>query len=117
MGAGAGATRYDLYLGSTPMACDLYKKGYEGLNTARTVPTDGRSISLTLWSLTNGAWLQNSYGFIARARHADEVGWPDPCFRSDRSARYFAGESLRARAKTLSVIGGLSLKLFWLHIR
>lgn len=63
-----GATSYALWVGSNPGAYDLYA-GNEGTGTAKvvTVPTDGRPIYVTLYSLINGAYQQTSAWYSAQA--------------------------------------------------
>lgn len=63
------ATRYYLFIGSTPGAYDLYI-GDQGTATTRTVtglPTDGRPVHVTLYSLINGAYQGSSSVFNARS--------------------------------------------------
>ncbi|HEX8174194.1 MAG TPA: S8 family serine peptidase [Pyrinomonadaceae bacterium] len=63
--AGSGVTDYWLFIGNTPGAYDIYNAD-QGLSLSRTVsnlPTDGRTIYVTLWSLINGAWQSNQYSY------------------------------------------------------
>ncbi|HKS26984.1 MAG TPA: S8 family serine peptidase [Pyrinomonadaceae bacterium] len=63
--AGSGVTDYWLFIGNTPGAYDIYNVD-QGLSLSRTVtnlPTDGRTIYVTLWSLINGAWQYNQYSY------------------------------------------------------
>ncbi len=65
--AGAGATQYALWIGSTPGGYDIYG-GAEGTNLAKTVttlPSDGRPVYVKLWSFLSGAWQGNEYIFNA----------------------------------------------------
>ncbi len=63
---GVGVTQYALWIGSSPGAYDLWASA-DALSTSRTVtlPTDGRKIHLTLWSLIGGAYQGASYLFTA----------------------------------------------------
>ena len=60
------ATQYNLWIGSAPDTYDLYA-GTEGNYLSRTVtlPTDGRTIYVKLWSMVNGAWQSNQYAYTA----------------------------------------------------
>lgn len=58
---GTGVTSYALWVGSAPLGYDLYA-AYENGSTSRTVtvPSDGRPVYVTLWSLIKGAWQQST---------------------------------------------------------
>ena len=64
---GTGATQYSLWIGSTPGGSDLYiaSQGTNQTKTVTTVPTDGRPVYVTLWSLIGGVWKANSYAYTA----------------------------------------------------
>lgn len=55
-----GATNYALWVGSASGAYDIYA-GSEGLSTSKTVsvPTDGRELHFTIWSLIGGKYYPN----------------------------------------------------------
>jgi hypothetical protein len=58
----AGATEYELTLGTTAGASDLYS--YKGTATSTTVPTlpaNGVTLYATLYSQVNGVWHSNAY--------------------------------------------------------
>lgn len=62
--AGTGVTSYALWIGSAPGGFDLHASGQAGGVTSQAVtglPTDGRPMHVTLWSLINGAFQTNSY--------------------------------------------------------
>jgi len=66
---GSQAQQYALWVGSSLGAYDLYAGG-EGLNTSKTLtlPTDGRTIYVRLWTMLNGAWTDyNTYVYTAKA--------------------------------------------------
>ena len=64
--AGTGATQYKLNIGSTAGASDLYAgTATTNLTQAVTLPTDGRTIYVTLYSKINGTWQSNSYTYTA----------------------------------------------------
>jgi hypothetical protein len=63
--AGSGVTQYWLFIGNTPGTYDIYNADM-GTSRSRTVsnlPSDGRTIYVTLWSLINGAWQYNQYSY------------------------------------------------------
>lgn len=63
-----GATQYAVWVGSTPGAFDLHSS-LDGLNLSRTVtglPTDGRIIHVTVWSLIDGVFKNNQAFFNAQ---------------------------------------------------
>jgi len=65
--AGAGASQYHLYVGTTgPGSADLYSQnaGAQQSRAVSEVPTDGRTIYVRLWSLTSG-WFWRDYTFTA----------------------------------------------------
>lgn len=64
--AGADATGYALWIGSNPSSYDVLAaaKG-TSLTHVATMPTDGRKLYLTLWSLIGGSYRSNNYWFTA----------------------------------------------------
>jgi hypothetical protein len=60
--AGAGVSRYGLWVGRTPGGLDIYAAD-EGANLSRgvTMPIDGNVYYARLWSLINGVWEYNDY--------------------------------------------------------
>jgi hypothetical protein len=66
--AGAGATAYWLDIGSVPEGNTIYQSGNLGTaqtTTVNTLPTDGSTVYVTLWSLVGGQWLYNEYTYAA----------------------------------------------------
>lgn len=63
---GIGATQYALWVGSNVNGYDLYA-ALEGTNTTRTVtlPDDGRTIYVTVWSLINGTYQSSQHTLTA----------------------------------------------------
>lgn len=64
---GAGVSQYALWVGSAPNAYDICAR-IEGINTSDTVtnlPTDGRTLYVSLWSMIGGVWSSNSYSYTA----------------------------------------------------
>src|ERR1700677_1352918 len=76
--AGSGVTEYWLTVGSTPNARDVYTAG-QGTNLTQTVtlPDDGRTLFVDIWSRINGTWQSNSYIYTAlddKARMTSPAG-------------------------------------------
>ena len=66
--AGTGATAYELTAGSTMYGTQYYSSGNLGnvvTATATSLPTNGSTIYITLYSLVGGAWNSNSYTYTA----------------------------------------------------
>jgi hypothetical protein len=66
---GSQAQQYALWVGSNPGSYDLYA-GVEALRTSKTLtlPTDGRTIYVRLWTMFNGTWTDfNSYVYTAKS--------------------------------------------------
>jgi hypothetical protein len=61
------ATSYFLFVGSSPHSADIYNSGViQTLSaTVNNIPTDGRTIYVTLGSFVNGSWASNSYTYTA----------------------------------------------------
>ncbi len=71
--AGQGATSYRLDAGSTPGGTQYFQSPNLGnvLNVlVTTLPVDGSTVYVTLWSLVNGTWLSNQYAYTAFNREA-----------------------------------------------
>jgi murein DD-endopeptidase MepM/ murein hydrolase activator NlpD len=63
---GTCVTRYWIFIGSTPGAYDLFNRDMvTSTSVTTTMPTDGRTVYVTLWSWINGAWQSNAYSYIA----------------------------------------------------
>jgi hypothetical protein len=61
------ATAYFLLVGSSLYGADSYNSGIVSVHskTVNNIPTDGRTIYVTLGSLVNGSWTFNSYTYKA----------------------------------------------------
>jgi hypothetical protein len=61
------ASAYFLFVGSSPHGADIYNSGvvHTLSATVNNVPTDGRTIYVTLGSQVNGSWTTNSYTYTA----------------------------------------------------
>lgn len=65
---GTGITDYWLYVGNTAGGNDLFSRGTTGLSlTVSGLPTDGRTIYLTLFS-NNGSWTSRGYSYTAASQ-------------------------------------------------
>jgi hypothetical protein len=66
--AGAGATAYWLDIGSTLGGNDIYQSGNLGnvlTTTVYSLPADGSTIYVTLWTYVGGQWLNNQYTYVS----------------------------------------------------
>ncbi|MCX7825867.1 MAG: hypothetical protein N2689_09955 [Verrucomicrobiae bacterium] len=73
---------YGFWVGSSPGSFDLYA-GFEPTNSRTlTLPSDGRTIYTTLWSLTNiqatAGWVPNSYVYNAPSPAKAQIVSPPP---------------------------------------
>src|SRR6266446_1831627 len=61
------ATAYFLFVGSSPNKADVYNSGVVTMlsKTVNNIPTDGRTVYVTLGSQVNGTWIINSYTYKA----------------------------------------------------
>src|SRR5204862_365744 len=61
------ATAYFLFVGSSPNGADIYNSGQVTVlsKTVNSIPTDGRTIYVTLGSRVNGSWITNHYTYTA----------------------------------------------------
>lgn len=65
--SGTGVSSYALWIGSAPGGYDIYS-GNEGVNlnkTVTTLPDDGRTLYVSLFSLINGSYQGNAYTYTA----------------------------------------------------
>jgi hypothetical protein len=65
-GAGS-ATAYFLFVGSSLHGAEIYNSGVVTVlsKTVTNIPTDGRTIYVTLGSQVSGSWTANSYTYTA----------------------------------------------------
>ncbi len=66
--AGAGASAYWLVVGSTAGGDDYYSSGNLGLaqtTTVSTLPANGSTIYVTLYSDVGGRWVNNAYTYVS----------------------------------------------------
>jgi len=64
--AGKGVQGYALWVGSAPDAADLFSANMgSALSQTLTLPADGRSLYVKLWSFVDGVWKANSYSYVA----------------------------------------------------
>jgi hypothetical protein len=61
------ATAYFLFVGSSPNGADIYNSGAVTVQskTVNNLPTDGRTIFVTLGSQVNGSWSTKDYTYTA----------------------------------------------------
>jgi len=66
--AGSGASAYWMDVGSTPGGNDIYQSGNLGnvlTTTVYSLPADGSTIYVTLYSYVGGQWLYNQYTYVS----------------------------------------------------
>jgi hypothetical protein len=67
--AGSQAEQYRLWVGSSPGASDIYDAS-EALRISKTLtlPTDGRTIYVRLWTMFGGVWTEfNTYSYTTKS--------------------------------------------------
>jgi len=104
---GTGVSQYWLYIGSSAGAADIYSasQGTATSGTVTTLPTDGRTLFVRLWSLINGSWQFLDYTYIA-------ANLPSP-------AQLFSpapGSTLSSSAVTFFWTTGSGVSLYWLYV-
>src|SRR5207253_2254911 len=63
---GSGVSSYYLYVGNSFQSYEYFNNFVSGgATTVSGIPTDGRTIYVTMWSLINGAWQANNYSYTA----------------------------------------------------
>ncbi len=73
----AGTTSYYLWIGSTPGGYDLANQGpFTGTSATVTLPTNGTTIYVRLWTWVNGAPLSNDYTYIEATPAAGAIAYP-----------------------------------------
>src|SRR5205814_494826 len=74
------ATAYFLFVGSSPNGADIYNSGQVTVlsKIVNNIPTDGRTIYVTLGSRINGSWTTNSYTYTAFKSSATPKPTPTP---------------------------------------
>ena len=62
------ATAYIILVGSSLHGSDIYNSGIVNTLSATVskIPTDGRTIYVTLTSQVNGSWITNNYTYTAK---------------------------------------------------
>ena len=75
-----GATSYALLVGSSLYGHDIYSSGLiNALSaTVNNIPTDGRTIYVTLLSLVSGSWASNNYTYTAATSSATPTPTASP---------------------------------------
>ncbi|HZS45452.1 MAG TPA: hypothetical protein VFC63_10150, partial [Blastocatellia bacterium] len=62
----ANSTQYSLYVGNAYRSYDIYASYVSGGSTTVSgIPTDGRTIYISLWSFINGIWVPADYTYQA----------------------------------------------------
>ena len=61
--AGSGVSSYYLWIGTTAGGNDLYQAAISGTSTTVSLPTNGATIYVRLWSVINGGLQHNDYTY------------------------------------------------------
>ncbi|HEV2278241.1 MAG TPA: hypothetical protein VGS02_08695, partial [Acidobacteriaceae bacterium] len=61
--AGSGVSSYYLWIGTTAGGNDLYQAAISGTSTTTSLPTNGATIYVRLWSVINGGLQYNDYTY------------------------------------------------------
>jgi hypothetical protein len=79
-GDGSGVSQYALMIGSTLGGSDLYNAntGLTNFATVTGLPTDGRTLYVTLSSFISGSWTSNSYTYHASSTSSTLAIIPAP---------------------------------------
>jgi hypothetical protein len=74
------ATAYFLFVGSSLNGADIYNSGAVTVHskTVNNIPTDGRTLYVTLGSQVNGSWTTNKYTYRALNSSATATPTPTP---------------------------------------
>jgi len=107
--AGSGATAYWLDAGNVAGGNQYYQSGNLGnqfTTTVTTLPTDGSTVYVTLYSLVNNVWLSNAYTYTAYslASAAGVITSPTP------------GTTLTGSSATFVWTAGSGASNYWLDI-
>lgn len=104
---GIGVSNYYLFVGNAPGAADYYAAS-QGLATTGTVanlPTDGRTLWVRLWSLTENGWQFNDYSYTATSQASPAVMVsPAP------------GSQLPGASVTFSWTAGVGVSMYYLFV-
>ena len=75
-----GANSYALVVGSSFNGSDIYSSGITNAKsiTVSRIPTDGRTIYVSLYSSINGSWVANQYTYVAFSTSAPPTPTPTP---------------------------------------
>jgi hypothetical protein len=106
--SGTGAVAYWLYVGNSPGAQDIYSasQGTSLSGTVSGIPTDGRTIYVTLWSFICGSWQSNAYTY-----HAANIGCTKAVMLSPANGSTFSSSTV-----TFTWSSGTGAVAYWLYV-
>jgi hypothetical protein len=109
--AGAGISRYWLYLGSTAGGSDLLDRdmGSSVTITAAALPTDGRTIHARLWWYGGGGWAFTDSTYMAASSGGG--GSASPVITTPS-----AGSTLTGSSQTFTWTTGTDASTYWLYL-
>jgi hypothetical protein len=105
---GSGVTQYWLDIGSAQGTSNISSQN-RGTSLSATVtglPTDGSIVFARLWSMINGAWDYNDYGFWATSAGTARAEMVTPA----------PGSTLTASTVTFQWNGGTGVSRYWLEV-
>jgi hypothetical protein len=104
---GTGVSEYWLEVGTTANPQQFYARGLTSLSaTVSSLPIDGRTVSVRLWSRINGTWRWTGYTYTAL------LSTPAP-------AQMFApapSSTLTSPTVTFQWTGGIGVSEYWLEV-
>jgi hypothetical protein len=105
----SGATAYWVDIGTSPGGNTIYQSGNLGdvlTTTVNTLPTNGSTVYVTLYSLINGSWVSNPYTYTAfnPASGAAVMQTPSP------------GSTLTGSSATFTWSAGSGATAYWVDI-
>jgi hypothetical protein len=105
---GTGVSQYWLQVGTSPGGTNLYSQSRGTLLTATvsSLPTDGRTLYVRLWSLLGVSWQFNDYTYTATTISVEPAKMTSPA----------PGSTLSATTVTFQWDGGSGVTQYWLGV-
>jgi serine protease len=105
--SGTGASEYWLEVGGTTNPQQFYAQGLPGLSAiVSALPTDGRTVSVRLWSHLPGGWQWTGYSYTA------STSVPAPA----QMAAPVPSSTLTSSTVTFLWTGGTGVSEYWLEV-
>jgi hypothetical protein len=104
---GTGVSQYWLEVAASEGGHDFYNQGLTSLSaTVSSLPTNGSTVWVRLWSMINGAWQYNDYRYTASSTTASKAQMTTPPPSS----------TLTSSTVTFQWTGGTSVSQYWLEV-